>query len=131
MDAKAIFFHNEVNSENYLNLKSKKQGMKRGRPIGSSVRQNIIEILYFLGSAHGYHLYKVYKQIFPKITLRGVYYHLRKGKELGEFVIDEIQKESGEYSWGSEAEKIYYKLGPKAKPKIDPRVKIFFDTQKK
>jgi len=105
--------------------------MKRGRPIGSNVRQNIIEILYFLGSAHGYHLYKVYKQIFPKITLRGVYYHLRKGKELGEFVIDEIQKESGEYSWGSEAEKIYYKLGPKAKPKIDPRVKIFFDTQKK
>jgi len=105
--------------------------MKRGRPVGSNVRQNIVEILHFLGSAHGYHLYKVYVQIFPKITLRGVYYHLKKGIELGEFEVDEVQKETGNYSWGSEAEKIYYKLGKNAKPKIDPRVKIFLETQNK
>lgn len=105
--------------------------MKRGRPVGSSVRQNIIEILYFMGSGHGYHIYKIYKQIFPKITLRAIYYHLRKGLDLTEFEIDEVQKESGEFSWGSEAEKIYYKLGKGAKAKIDPRVKIFFETQKK
>ncbi|MCF7866441.1 hypothetical protein K9L67_01405 [Candidatus Woesearchaeota archaeon] len=103
--------------------------MKRGRPIGSPVRQNIIEVLYFLGSAHGYHIYKIYKQIFPKITLRGIYYHLKKGLELGELIIDEVQKESGSYSWGSEAEKTYYKLGPKAKPKMDARVKVFLETQ--
>lgn len=103
--------------------------MKRGRPIGSKVRQNIIEILYFMGSAHGYHIYKVYRQIFPKITLRGIYYHLRKGQELGELQIDEVQKESGTYSWGSEAEKIYYKLGPNAKPAMDPQVKVFLETQ--
>ncbi|MCF7871863.1 hypothetical protein K9L97_02410 [Candidatus Woesearchaeota archaeon] len=103
--------------------------MRRGRPIGSPVRQNIIEILYFLGNAHGYHIYKIYKQIFPKITLRGIYYHLKKGIELGELQIDEVQKESGTYSWGSEAEKTYYKIGPKAKPKADPRVKVFLETQ--
>lgn len=102
--------------------------MKRGRPVGSNVRQNMIEILYFLGSAHGYHIYKVYRQIFPKITLRAIYYHLKKGIELQELEVDEIQKESGDYSWGSEAEKIYYKLGKKAKAKVDPRVKLFLDT---
>ena len=64
--------------------------VKRGRPIGSNVRQNMIEILYFLKSAHGYHIFKVYKQIYPKITLRGIYYHLKKGQELGEFEIAEI-----------------------------------------
>lgn len=105
--------------------------MKRGRPIGSNVRQNMIEILYHLKSAHGYHIYKIYRQIFPKITLRGIYYHLRKGLELNEFEVDEVQKERGNYSWGSEAEKTYYKLGKGAKPKMDPRVKVFFETQKK
>lgn len=105
--------------------------MKRGRPVGSNVRQNILEILHFVGSAHGYHIYKVYKQIFPKITLRGVYYHLKKGIELGELEVDGIKKTSGDYSWGSEAEKIYYKLGKNAKPRGDPRVKIFLDTNKK
>ena len=69
--------------------------MKRGRPVGSNVRQNILEILHFMGSAHGYHIYKVYKQIFPKITLRGVYYHLKKGTELGELEVDRIRKDSG------------------------------------
>jgi hypothetical protein len=103
--------------------------MKRGRPIGSSVRQNMIEVLYFLGSAHGYHIFKVYKQIFPKITLRGIYYHLKKGLQLGEFEVDEIQKEQGDYSWGGEAEKKYYKLGKSAKPRADPRVKLLLETK--
>jgi len=69
--------------------------MKRGRPVGSNVRQNMIEILYFLGSAHGYHIYKVYRQIFPKITLRAIYYHLKKGIELQELEVDEIKKSQG------------------------------------
>lgn len=103
--------------------------MRRGRPIGSNVRQNMIEILHFLGSAHGYHIFKVYKQIYPKITLRGIYYHLRKGLQLQEFEVDEIQKEKGDYSWGGEAEKKYYKLGKNAKPKADQRVKLLLDTK--
>jgi len=105
--------------------------MKRGRPVGSNVRQNIIEILHFLGSAHGYHIYKVYKQSLPEITRRGVYYHRKKGTNLRELEVDEIKRTSGDYSWGSEAEKIYYKLGKNAKAKGNPRVKIFLDTQKK
>lgn len=102
--------------------------MKRGRPVGSNVRQNMIEVLYFLKAAHGYHIYKVYKQIYPKITLRGIYYHLKKGLEIGEFEVAEVQREKGNYSWGSEAEKTYYKLGKKAKPRGDPMVKMYLES---
>jgi hypothetical protein len=103
--------------------------MARGRPVGSKVRQNIIEILYFLGSAHGYHVYKVYKNVYPPVTLRAIYYHLKKGLETEEFIIAEIQKEQGDFSWGGEAEKIYYSLGNKAKPAIDKRLKLFLDSR--
>ncbi|MFT4260968.1 MAG: hypothetical protein ACMXX9_00875 [Candidatus Woesearchaeota archaeon] len=103
--------------------------MARGRPIGSSVRQNMIEILYFLQTAHGYHIFKVYKELYPKITLRAIYYHLKKGLDLKEFEIANIKKEDGDYSWGTEAEKIYYKLGPNANPRMDERVKILLDAK--
>jgi hypothetical protein len=103
--------------------------MGRGRPVGSAVRQNMIEILYFLESAHGYHIFRIYKQLYPKITLRAIYYHLSKGKELGEFEIDTIHKEKGDYSWGGEAEKIYYRLGKNAKPRIDQRIKALLDSK--
>jgi len=103
--------------------------MARGRPVGSIVRQNMIEILYFLHSSHGYHIFKVYKQLYPKITLRAIYYHLRKGQDIGEFEVDTIHKEKGDYSWGGEAEKIYYKLGKNAKPRIDQRIKALLDSK--
>jgi hypothetical protein len=103
--------------------------MNRGRPIGSAVRQNIIEILYFIKSGHGYHIFKIYKQIYPKITLRAIYYHLRKGTDLGEFEIETVSREKGEYSWGGEAEKIVYKLGKNAKPRIDQRIKSLLDAK--
>ena len=80
---------------------------KRGRPIKSQVRQNIIEILYFLGKAYGYEIYKVYKEVYPNVTLRLMYYHLRKGVEIGEFKVESVKKVQGDYSWGPEAEKIY------------------------
>jgi hypothetical protein len=105
--------------------------MPRGRPIKSEVRANIIEILYFLKRAYGYDIYKTYIEIFPKTTMRNVYYHLKKGLSLKEFAIDKIEKEKGNYSWGSMAEKIYYKLGPNAHPKVDKRVKEFLDKKKK
>lgn len=105
--------------------------MRRGRPVGSTVRQNILEILAVLGRAHGYQIYKVYRDLFPKVTLRVIYYHLKKGKDLGELEIEKVEREKGDYSWGSEAEKIYYKLGPKAVIAGDERVKAYIDARAK
>jgi len=97
--------------------------MKRGRPSGSVVRQNMIEILYRVGSAHGYNLSKLYLRVFPPVTRRVIYYHLQKGLSLGEFDIDRVEREQGDFSWGSVAEKTYYKLGKHAKPIGDDRVR--------
>ncbi len=102
--------------------------MNRGRPVSSAIRQNIVELLYFMGRGYGYDIYKNYVQLFPRVTIRSVYYHLRKGIVLGEFEIDRIEKEKGDYSWGEMAEKIYYKLGPKAAPKMDKRIKKHFEN---
>jgi hypothetical protein len=103
---------------------------QRGRPVNSQIRQNIIEILFHKGKSYGYDLYKYYVEIFPKVTMRSIYYHLKKGITLNEFEIDEIIREKGDYSWGPSAEKIYYKLGTNANPKGDLRVKSYFDSIK-
>ncbi len=100
---------------------------RRGRPTYSKVRQNMVEILMHMGSGYGYQIYKAYKDLFPAVTLRVIYYHLKKGKELGEFEVAEIKKTKGDYSWGGEAEKIFYKLGPKAKPSNDETVRAYFE----
>lgn len=100
--------------------------MKRGRPTGSLVRQHILEILFFLRSAYGYEIYKHYCNLFPKITLRNIYYHLRKGVDLEEITIHEIRHEKGTYSWGNQAEKIYYQLGPLADPRPSQDVTDYF-----
>lgn len=100
--------------------------MARGRPVGSEVRQHILDILFFLKAAYGYEIYKHYIQLFPKITLRLIYYHLRKGLDLDELSIDEIRQENGEYSWGKQAEKIYYSLGPQANPQPSQEVSDYF-----
>ncbi len=102
----------------------------RGRPVTSAIRQNIVEILFFLGKGYGYDIYKTYCSLFPKVTLRSIYYNLRKGIELGEFEIEKIEKEKGDYSWGEMAEKIYYKLGEKAMPKGEQRIKSFLEKLK-
>lgn len=104
--------------------------MKRGRPTTSEIRQNIVDILFFMKKGYGYDIYKSYIAIFPKPTLRVIYYHLKKGVELGEFKVKEIKQEKGEYSWGAHAEKIYYGLGPDAKPTMNSRVKKYFDKKK-
>ena len=64
--------------------------MARGRPVQSPIRQNIVELLYFLKKGYGYDVYKVYKSIFPAVTMRSIYYHLKKGVALGEFKVDKI-----------------------------------------
>jgi len=100
--------------------------MGRGRPIHSQIRQNMIEILHFLGKAYGYEIYKAYREIYPPVTLRVMYYHLRKGTELKEFKQQHSKVEEGDYSWGRTVERIYYSLGPNAKPVIDNKVREFF-----
>lgn len=104
--------------------------MPRGRPVQSQIRQNIVDILLFLKRGYGYDIYKVYREIFAPVTMRSIYYHLRKGLELGEFRIDKIEKTVGEYSWGPESEKIYYILGPNAKPGANEKIKEHFEKKK-
>ena len=70
--------------------------MPRGRPVGSKVRQNIVEILNHAGEMHGYGVYAVYKDTFPKVTMRAIYYHLKKGIATKEFKVTRIKKESGD-----------------------------------
>jgi hypothetical protein len=102
----------------------------RGRPVNSAIRQNIIELLFFMGKGYGYDIYKNYVALFSKVTMRSIYYHLKKGVELGEFEVERIEKEKGNYSWGEMAEKIYYKLGTKAAPKMDKKIKKYLDSKK-
>jgi len=103
--------------------------MPRGRPIKSEIRQNIVEILFFMKQGYGYEIYKAYIAIFPKVTMRSIYYHLKKGVDLGEFKVEKIEKEKGDYSWGGEAEKIYYALGDKAKPVGNERAREHFEKK--
>ncbi len=102
-----------------------------GRPPKSEIRQNIIEILYFMKQGTGYDIFKVYCRVFPDVTLRSIYYHLRKGVSLGEFKVAKIAHEKGDFSWGKDVEKIYYELCEHAKPRLDVRVKEFYDKLKK
>ena len=95
----------------------------RGRPVKSQIRQNIVEILNFLEEGYGYDIYKIYSEIFSKCAQKSIYYHLKKGIATGEFIIKKVEKEKGNFSWGSEVEKTYYALGPKASPKAEPRIK--------
>ena len=96
---------------------------KRGRPTKSNIRQNIVELLNEIGQSYGYIISKKYQEVFPQVTQRVIYYHLKKGIELKEFEIHKIEKEIGEYSWGPSVEKTYYKLGVNAHPKGDKRIK--------
>lgn len=99
----------------------------KGRPVRSAIRTNIVEILHHGKKMYGYDVYKAYVNIFPRVTMRSVYYNLRKGLDTGEFEIESIKMEKGDYSWGGQAEKTYYKLGPNARAMGNQRVKSFFD----
>jgi hypothetical protein len=103
----------------------------RGRPVGSQVRTNIIEILFFLHEAYGYEIYKHYCVLYPKVTLRLMYYHLARGVELGEFKIEKIDKQEGLYSWGKSSERTIYRLGASAKPAMTNQAKEYFGGLKK
>jgi len=94
----------------------------RGRPSKSEIRQNITDMLFYMGKAYGYELYKKYLMIFPKCTREVIYYHLKKGVVLGEFAVAEVRQEKGDFSWGGVAEKTYYELGPNAQPRQSKRL---------
>ena len=94
----------------------------RGRPTFSKIRQNIVEILNIMGRGYGYEVYQAYREIFPEATMRSIYTQLKRGVVLGEFEVESVTTEKGDYSWGAEAEKTYYKLGKNANPKGDKRV---------
>ena len=103
--------------------------MGKGRPVKSEIRQNIVEILFFMKEGYGYGIYKAYVAIFPKVTMRSIYYHLKKGLALKEFKVSKVEREKGEYSWGGEAEKTYYGLGENAKPAGNDKVKEYFEKK--
>jgi hypothetical protein len=100
---------------------------QRGRPTGSAIRQNLVEILFWRKKAYGYELYKYYLDIFPKVTMRVIYYHLKKGVATGEFEMQEIRLEKGTYSWGDTSEKKFYALSANAKPMGDKKVATYFE----
>ena len=104
--------------------------MARGRRIKSQIRQNIVEILYYLGQGYGYQLAKIYKEVFPQVTQRSIYYNLRKGLLTKEIEVHKIEEERGEFSWGSIVEKKYYALGKNAEPKGEKRVKEYLASSK-
>ncbi len=104
--------------------------MKLGRPYNSPVRQNIIELLSQFGELHGYEVYKHYIKLFPKVSMRAVYYSLRNGVKKGHFRIAKVEKKAGSYSWGPEAQRVYYANGEMAKPGGDLRVRKYFESLK-
>jgi len=86
--------------------------MRRGRPEGSEIRNNLSVIINRLGCSYGYELYKIYKQVFGDVKLRNIYYNLKKGVNKGNFVFIDIKRELGNYTWGAETERAYYAPGP-------------------
>jgi hypothetical protein len=105
--------------------------MKRGRPVKSEIRQNIVDILQYLGPSYGYHIYKVYSALFAECTKEVLYYHLRKGLKTGEFIVKEVKREEGSFSWGPVVEKIYYALGPDAMPRVNSKIKEYVENMQK
>ena len=99
----------------------------RGRPLGSEVRRNIIDILKHMGKAYGYQIHKVYKEIFTPVTLRTIYYHLNKAQKLGLVKVENIQTTDGSYSWGTTAVKRFYSLTNKANPRNNKSVENYFN----
>ena len=101
--------------------------MPKGRPPQSSIRQNVVEIIFYLQQGYGYQICKIYNEIFPKATRRVIYYHLKKGCDLGEFKVHKVESEKGNYSWGPTAQKTYYGLGKKAQPQGLGQVKAYLE----
>jgi hypothetical protein len=90
----------------------------KGRPVGSIIRNRIAAILGRVGISYGYEIFKIYREFFGNVHIRTIYYNLKKGNEKEEIILFKVEKELGKYSWGNEAEKIYYAVGPYANVKL-------------
>jgi DNA-binding PadR family transcriptional regulator len=97
----------------------------KGRRGSSKIRKNIASLLLHMGKSYGYEIYKKYVEVFGKVHIRSIYYNLKKGVIEKEFAMEGIRKHKGEYTWGSESERVYYSLGPNAdaRPLSDSIVK--------
>lgn len=95
---------------------------KRGRKVGSVIRDRLVELLFYVGEGYGYELYKKYVKVWGKVSMRSIYYHLRKGAELEIFKVKETKEAKGDYSWGVRAKRVIYTLGPNANPVGDKKV---------
>ena len=103
--------------------------MPRGRPIKTEVRDRLATILSHINFGYGYELYKIYRTFFQPTSLRNIYYNLKKGLMLGEFIIIDIKREVGTYTWGSEVQHIYYGVGPYARlAQASDKIKNTLDT---
>lgn len=87
----------------------------------SLIRENIKKILSIIEEINGYDLYKIYIEVYPKVTMRSIYYHLTKGQELNEFKIKRIIEQKGDFSWGSTSRKVFYKINTVDVPSITKR----------
>lgn len=112
-------------NKNHINTCVLPYLMKRGRPTRSDIRQGVVEILHHLGRGYGYEISKIYNEVFRPVTQRSVYYHLRKGLQTGEIVIEKREQQQGNFSWGSTVEKTFYKLGERAAPQGNAQIKEF------
>ena len=81
-----------------------------GRPVKSEIREHVAEILAVHGPSYGYEVFKMYSDSFFPCTRESIYYHLKKGVELGMFKISKISSEKGDFSWGDTAEKTFYEV---------------------
>ncbi len=102
-------------AKTFMNLSGRLFQM-RGRPRRSVIRQNMVDMLAQLGSAHGYALWREYCKQYPKVSQRSIYYHLQRGLETGEFRIASVKEEEGDYTWGASAKRTYFALGVRAEP---------------
>lgn len=84
-----------------------------GRPRNSIVRHRVLAILFFLGASYGYEVYKKYIKIFGTITMRDIYYHIKRLLKDRLIKIKELKKIQGDFTWGSISERIYYENNTK------------------
>jgi hypothetical protein len=81
------------------------------------------QIVDALGSAYGYEVYKAYKQVFEPVDVRSMYYHFKRGVDLGEFKQIGAKQEKGGFTWGRESTHIYYALGESATHKSNSELR--------
>ncbi len=86
------------------------------------------QIVDALGVSYGYEIYKVYEGAFSPIDLRSMYYHLRKGVDLGEFELVGVKEERGVFTWGALSMRRYYITGPNASERANDDLHIIVKT---